>query len=279
MRARRWAANIPAMEAAPPPPIEPRPLGRLLPESWDLFRQALPEVAAVLVWGALPAAVITVAASAITGIEGRETLKAAVEAEEYARVGAATSLGLASRFLAMMAGLAVYPVLAGRLSGTALGPQEAYARAFERLVPLVLTFLRQLLYIVLGTLCLVIPGVVLAFRYALSQPAVMLEGLSGPEALARSKQFMTGHPGKVVGNMVVAWVLCIVGVVAAVFGLGLVLLAFELVTPSALHPLLSAVHAVAGAYADALGGAWLTTFLVLLYGDLTVRHPLGEKTV
>lgn len=260
-----------------PPPLEPRPLGRLLPESWDLFRQALPEVAAVLVWGALPAAVISVSAAALTGIEGRETLKAAVEAEEYARVGAATSLGLVSRVLAAMAGLAVYPVLAGRLSGAPLGPQEAYSRLIDRLGPLILTFLRQLLYILLGTLCLVVPGVVLAFRYALTQQAVMLEGLSGPDALGRSKQFMTGYPGKVVGNMIVAWALCILGVLAAVFGMGLVLVLAELVTPRAVHPLLSALHAVAGAYADALGGAWLTAFLVLLYGDLALRHPLAEK--
>lgn len=267
-----------AVTAAPPPlALAPRTLGQLVSDSWDLYVAALPQVAAVVAWGAIPAGVIAAASAALTGIEGKETLRAAVEAGDYWRVGAASSLGVVARVLGALAGLAVYPVVAGRASGTEVFPSGAYAFVVERLWPLVRTFVRQLVYILLGTLCLVVPGVVLAFRYALTQPAVMLEGLGGPEALGRSKQFMTGYPGKVLGNMVAAWVMTVLGVLAMVFGVGLVTVLAELAIPESLHPLLGALQGVAGSYVDALGGAWLTTFLVLLYGDLMRAHPLGER--
>lgn len=266
-----------AMPAAPPPPtMQPRTLGQLVSDSWDLYVAVLPQVAAVVAWGAIPAGVITAASAALTGIDGRETLRAAVEAGEYWRVGAASSLGLVARGLGALAGLAVYPVVAGRASGTDVHSFGAYSFVVERLWPLVRTFVRQLVYILLGTLCFVVPGIVLAFRYALTQPAVMLEGLGGPDALGRSKQFMTGYPGKVFGNMVAAWVMTVLGVLAMVFGIGLATVVAELATPKALHPLLEALQGVAGGYVDALGGAWLTTFLVLLYGDLMRAHPLGD---
>lgn len=262
------------MPVAPPPPtLAPRTLGQLVSDSWELYRAALPEVAAVVAWGAIPAGVITAASVALTGIDGKETLKAAIEAGEYWRVGAASSLGLVARGLGGLAGLAVYPVVAGRASGAVVHSGAAYAFIVERLWSLVRTFVRQILYILLGTLCLVVPGIVLAFWYALTQPAVMLEGLAGPEALERSKQFMTGYPGKVLGNMVAAWLMTVLGVLVLVFGVGLSTVLAELVTPKSLHPLLTALQGVVGGYLDGVGGAWLTTFLVLLYGDLMRAHP------
>lgn len=258
-----------AMDAAPPPPaMPPRTLGRLIPESWDLYAGALPELAAAVAWGAVPAAVVAAASAALTGIDGREALKAALEAGDYGRVGAASALGLVSRFLGAMAGLAVYPVLAGRASGTTVTPAAAYAFVLERLWPLVRTFVRQLAYILLGTLCLVVPGIILAFRYALAQPAVMLEGLAGSEALARSRQFMQAYAGKVVGNMFVAWVLTLAAILALFFGLGVGGFVVGLLLPKTAQPALDVLSGVAGGYLDALAGAWLTAFLVSLYGDL-----------
>ncbi|TBR22908.1 hypothetical protein EPO15_06970 [bacterium] len=257
------------MDAAPPPPsVEPRTLGTLIPESWDLYRAALPEVAVAVAWGAVPAAVIAAASAAWTGIDGREALKAAIDAGEFGRVGTASALGLVSRAFGAAAALAVYPVVAGRASGTVVSAAQAYAFLLERLWPLVKTFARQLAYILLGTLCLVVPGVVLAFRYALTQQAVMLEGLSGPAALARSKEFMGRYAGKVVGNALVAWLLTLTGVLALFFVLGLGTAVFELFLPKAYHPAADAAQGVAAGYLDALAGAWLTAFFVNLYGDL-----------
>lgn len=266
------------MDIAPPPPsLPPRALGPLLSDSWETYRAALPDVAVTVAWGVLPAALVTLASAALTGIDGREALRAAVEAEEYGRVATASAFGIAARFLRIMAGLAVFPVIAGRVSGTSVPPGEAYAFVLERLGALVTTVARQILYVLLGTLCLVIPGIILAFRYALTQPAVLLEGLRGPAALARSKEFMTTYPGKIFGNVAVAWLATVVAVFAAAFGLGLAALSVESVLPKAVHPVVEAVRAVAGSYCDELGGAWLTAFLVLLYGDLMRAHPRNER--
>lgn len=264
-----------AMENAPPPPLfEARPLGQLVTDSWLVYRAALPDLAATVAWGAVPAAAIAVGSAILTGIDGKEALRAAVDAGDYGRVGAASAMGLVSRFLGAMAGLAVYPVVAGHASGVTVSPEAAYTFVLERLWSLIKTLARQIAYILLGTLCFVIPGIILGFRYALSQPAVMIEGLSGSEALARSKQFMGLYPGKIVGNLIVAWVLTVIAVVACVFGLGLAEFACELMTPKAIHPALVAVQGVLGGYTDALVSAWVTAFMVLLYGDLmrATRH-------
>lgn len=263
-----------AMETPPPPHFEARPLNELLSDSWLLYKAALPDLAATVAWGAVPAAGIAVASAILTGIDGKEALRAAIDAGDYYRVGAASSLGLVSRFLGAMAGLAVYPVVAGHASGVSVAPDAAYSFVLERLWPLIKTVARQISYILLGTLCFVIPGIVLGFRYALSQPVVMIEGLSGSEALARSRQFMGLYPGKIVGNLIVAWVLTVIAVVACVFGLGLGEFVCELLTPKAVHPALVAVQGVLSGYADALVSAWVTAFMVLLYGDLmrATRH-------
>lgn len=266
-----------AMGASPPPPsLPPRTLGQLLPDSWAVYRAALPEVAAAVAWGAVPAALLTAASAALTGIDGRETLKAAVEAGDYGRVGAASAFGLAARFLGALAGLAVYPVIAGRVSGTAVSAAQAYGFVGERFWSLVKTVVRQVVFVLLGMLCFVVPGIVLAFRYALSQPAVMLEGLAGAAALARSTQFMGRFPGKVVGNMFVCWALTVAAVLLLVFGLGVGTFVCGLAAPKSLHPALDALQGVAGGYADAMGSAWLTTFLVLLYGDLMRAEPAEQ---
>ena len=76
------------------------------------------------------------------------------------------------------------------LDGEQPSAAEAMGSALGRGVSLLWTGF--LFYVVLfaGILCFVIPGIIWFFNYILSQVAVMVEGLSGQEALKRSKKLV-----------------------------------------------------------------------------------------
>lgn len=78
--------------------------------------------------------------------------------------------------------------------------RQAYGKAFRRFPAIVWTTFLAYTFIVLGLLCLVAPGVILAFRYALITPVVLLEGRTGMDALRQSSKLMRskGHVGTVV---------------------------------------------------------------------------------
>jgi amino acid permease len=90
--------------------------------------------------------------------------------------------------------------------------RQLYERSGPRLGALVGVSLLSALGLVLGLLALVIPGVILAARWSLAVPIVMLEGASPIRALKRSNELVRGHTGKVLR------VLLNVGVLVAVLG-------------------------------------------------------------
>jgi len=80
--------------------------------------------------------------------------------------------------------------------------------AFKRLPSLLWTNLLSMIMIVLGLFLLIIPGVILMFRYFLVSQVVVIEGKSGRAALKRSGVLMKGHAGKV---FVLGFLLGIIG--------------------------------------------------------------------
>ena len=86
--------------------------------------------------------------------------------------------------------------------------------ALRRLPSLLWTSLLATIFITLGLVLLIIPGVILLFRYFLASYVVVVEGKSGGDALKRSGQLMKGNAGKV-------FVLgLLLGVIGALVGAG-----------------------------------------------------------
>jgi hypothetical protein len=115
-------------------------------------------------------------------------------------------------------------------------PAHAYGRTAGRLPDLGISALVTTVGILLGTLALVVPGLIMVARWALVVPLIVLDGARWREALARSNELVEGRTREVIA----------IFVVLTLIGAGLVAL-----------PLLLAYFVIEG-----IVGAWLAALAV-----------------
>jgi len=82
-------------------------------------------------------------------------------------------------------------------------PTEAYRRTASQLPDLVISAVVTTIGILLGTLALIVPGLLLVARWALVVPLIVLEGASWRDALRRSHELVRGRTWSVLGVFVV----------------------------------------------------------------------------
>jgi len=126
---------------------------------------------------------------------------------------------------------------------------------WEMYMPLAGTMLLMSLLILGGLLLLIIPGIYLALCYSLVWPVMVIERQFGMTGLRRSRDLTRGNLGRIVGLVVV--VAIFVSVVSGGFQL---LLGYV--------PL---VGVVVSGVVQAIGAAFQSAFLVLLYFDIRCR--------
>jgi hypothetical protein len=107
----------------------------------------------------------------------------------------------------------VYVISEGYL-GHAVTGQEALHWALPYLGRVILASFAFGLIVVLGSLLLVIPGVIAACGLAITWPAIVLEGLTWDAGLRRSWQLTRGHRGKVFLIMLVLGLVLILPMMA-----------------------------------------------------------------
>lgn len=82
-------------------------------------------------------------------------------------------------------------------------PADAYRHTADRLPDLAISALVTTVGILLGTIALVIPGLILVARWALVVPLIVVGGAPWREALARSNELVRGRTGEVIAIFVV----------------------------------------------------------------------------
>ena len=136
--------------------------------------------------------------------------------------------------------LLVFPwVIAAVVHDVAVGDEkatDAYRDTARRLPALVISAVVSTIGIVLGTIALIVPGLLLMARWALVVPLIVLEGVGWRESLSRSNTLVRGRTWSVAGIFVV---------------LTLVMLAI------AAPPLI-----VASFWVDNVVGAWISTLIL-----------------
>ncbi len=185
-----------------------------------------------------------------------------------------------SLFLAVFLGLQIWGqgALIHAVSETYLGHRTSvaasYAAIWPRLGPLLGTMLLLFSLVLLGTLLLVVPGVILLVNWLMADKVVVLEGLSGRAALGRSRELLKTRtePGFSRGPKVKACTILLVGLL---MGLGIRLL---LQVPGAILQLISPddvpvvlLDEVLKAGAEALGTTYVAIAMILYYYDLRTR--------
>ncbi|MEW6283169.1 MAG: hypothetical protein AB1758_31450 [Candidatus Eremiobacterota bacterium] len=152
-----------------------------------------------------------------------------------------------------------------RYLGQPVSIGAALSRTLRSLLSLIGSQLLVGIWIFLGLLLFIVPGILWAFSLSLVVPAVILEGCAGSNALARSKELVRYQRGKVVGVIVV---------------IGLLVLMLQI----AMGATMGVVVAASGGSFE--GNVWLeiasnlmayilaplsSVALVLLYYDLRIR--------
>ena len=89
-------------------------------------------------------------------------------------------------------------------------PAKAYARTFSHLPDLTLSALVTTVGIVLGTIALIVPGLILLARWALVVPLIVLEGARWRVALSRSNELVRGRTKSV---LAIFFLLTVIGLV------------------------------------------------------------------
>lgn len=176
-------------------------------------------------------------------------------------------VGIVVNFLASSLLVAALTYVVGeRYLGRELGAGAALSRAWACLGRMLSTQILVGLWVTLGFLCLLIPGVIWYFTLALAVPVTVLEGIQGSKALARSKQLVKYDRNKVVG--IVFGMLLLASLIGYALGS-----AWGFCTGLLLQGTTQSVTTVLGA--RVLGYILSPLYpvaLVLLYYDLRISH-------
>jgi hypothetical protein len=97
--------------------------------------------------------------------------------------------GIISAVLSVIAGGAYAPVVKEAIGGKRLTIGEALGHAYKRFWSLVGAGILVVLIVILGTIAVVVPGIIFATWYAYTTPAIMLENKGAIEGMAASKAF------------------------------------------------------------------------------------------
>lgn len=150
---------------------------------------------------------------------------------------------------------------------------DCYKAMKRRLGGLILTMVFVWVFVALGTLLLVFPGIVLFFRWLLVDKVVVIEGLRGKEARNRSRELMRfavgegywGRPWVRAGAaLAVASLMALVGTLLLMGSTWII--GSLLPEPAGLH-----LTEAMGLVSEALATAFLSIVMVIYYYDLRVR--------
>lgn len=244
----------------------PRPgLTALLRSSLHLFTNGLGELSAIVALGLMPGALLTTLALVSSGLTNAEAFAQVMAGGHLGKVGLVAAARLAGQFAAFLATLAILLSVEARQRGAPLGARKAFEEASGRLWPYFATIARAALYIAAGLLAFIAPGLLLGVLYVFAGPAVVVDGLSGPHALAKSRQLVAHDPIRVVLFMAAALALAAASAAAATWLIaGLLHLARPPMGLPAWQLLGYLERCAAG-----LAASWAAVFTILLYKDLS----------
>ena len=237
--------------------LPPRGIGEILRVAFQLYQRhwrTLLAIAAVVV---VPVTLLQYGIGHWFRTNGQQLHdRAAVSTSFWAVVSAS--------LLAALVGLLLYQVLTGAITrniaaevvGQDLGLEESYRFGFARLGPILVVSILVGLATLLGLIVLIIPGIYIGVRLAVSTQALVVEDKRGTEAMRRSWDLVGGHWWHAAFTLLVAGL--ITGVVNAV-----------ITTPFSAGAWL--VQGIAAAVATTVTLPYGALVGVLLYLDLRAR--------
>jgi hypothetical protein len=236
--------------------LPPRGIGQILSTAFQLYRRywrTLLPIAALVV---VPLTLLEHAIGDWVRSHGQQLQDQGVSTSLWAQATA--------WLLAALAGLLLYQVLTGAITraiaaevaGQDPGVEQSYRFGFARLGPILVVSILVGLATLLGLIVLIIPGIYIGVRLAVSTQALVVEGKQGTQAMRRSWDLVGGHWWHAAFTVLLAGLLTAVvdAVITAPFGAGAWV-----------------VQAVAAAVATTVTLPFGALVGVLLYLDLRAR--------
>jgi hypothetical protein len=194
----------------------PRPMGigEILSTAFQLYQRhwrTLLAIAAVVV---VPFTLLQYLLGDQVRTRGEVTSNGVVETATWAVGIAGLVAALAAVVMFLVLTGAITRAVAAEVAGEDPGVEQSYRFGFHRLGSVLLVSVLVGLAIIGGLLLLIIPGIYIGVRLAVSIEALVVEGRRGTQAMGRSWELVGGHWWHAFGTLVVAGLLT--GVVNAV---------------------------------------------------------------
>jgi uncharacterized membrane protein len=151
---------------------------------------------------------------------------------------------------------------------------DALRRGFSRFLSLLAISILVGLGVGIGFVLLIVPGIILALRWAVAVPACVVENLGPIDSMRRSAQLTKGHRWKIFGMGVLILVLFIIAIViiGALVGMGV------FVVPQGVGRGLLA--AIVGVIVTGIVTAYFNVVAAMIYHDLrTVKEGVNTEEI
>jgi hypothetical protein len=194
----------------------PRPMGigEILSTAFQLYRRhwrTLLTIAAVVV---VPLTLLHYLLGDLIRTQGETTRNGVVETASWSVGIAGLLTALASILMYLVLTGAITRAVAAEVAGQDPSVEQSYRFGFHRLGSVLLVSVLVGLAIIGGLILLIIPGIYIGVRLAVSIEALVVEGRRGTEAMGRSWELVGGHWWHAFGTIVVGGLLT--GIVNAV---------------------------------------------------------------
>ena len=178
--------------------LRPMSLGEVLDRTFKLYKNHFWLFAGI---NTLPSGILLVLAVAYSAFEasaaasGRAPGATGVPSGSAIFTGFAVGFGLGIVYVALLAYAQAATVFAvsDLYLGGATSIRESYKRVGAKALRVFVIFLLMLIVVFVGFLFLIIPGIILGCRAAVSVPVAMLEDVKSVRSIERSMQLTKGH--------------------------------------------------------------------------------------
>jgi len=199
--------------------IIPRPFGEILSQGVVLLGRVWRPILAPVFWAFVALGALTIGAFVLTGaddfllliLNDPQALEALTDEELFdiaVRLAQAASIAVSLQILATgFVNLTVHRVVASEIAGAPVTSRQATARALGRLLALVGAMILVFVFVLLGLVALIIPGIWLAGSFSVIAPVVALEQLGPIAALRRSMDLVKGRWWPTVGFLLLVGLL------------------------------------------------------------------------
>jgi hypothetical protein len=213
----------------PAPPLLPKGIGDILNAAFTLYKQKWRDFFLIVAIVSVPLSIVQYfladqLASPVTVHVDQVTGQVTTSG------GSSLGTAIGASILLALVGVLIYEIMAGALTRAAAGSvvgveidaDASYRYGLARLGSILLIGILTGLAVGIGFIFLIIPGLFLLVKFAVSIPALVVENKRGTKAMSRSFELTSGHFWHVAGTVLLAAILTgiVSGILTAPFSSG-----------------------------------------------------------